>query len=232
MLLGELLEPLVLPEAPPLLLAPELPDVAPLELCSLRHFSFSAPIMLSQRLLPVPADDVPLPEPMLVPLEVVPVPALGAVVLLLDVLGLVLLLGVLGLVLLLEVLGVEVLEEEDPVTPVPALPAVPVSPLRVEVPALPLGVVVVPALLDVPVPMVLPEVPVLDLVVAPAPLSEAQPAPKATRAAAVAAASSFNVIRILLLDMGCTRKVRTRLEQDTCRRAGTHLAPCGACNPI
>jgi len=92
------------------------------------------------------------------------------------------------------------------------------------VPAVP----VVPALLDVPVPMVLLEAPVLDLVVAPEPLSEAQPAPKATSAAAVAAASSFSFIRILLLDMGCTRKVRTRLEQDTCRRAGRHFAPGGA----
>lgn len=189
MLLGELVEPLVLPEALPVLLAPALPEVLPLEPWSLRHFSFSAPIMLSQRLLPTPVDEAPVPAPMLVPLEVVPVPALGAALPLVVALGAVLPLVVaLGLV----------------VVPVLALPAVPASPLRVVLPlVVALGLVpVVPALLEVPVPMVEPlEVLVLDLLavpelVVPEPPSEAQPAPKATSAAVVAVASSFSLIRI------------------------------------
>src|SRR5687767_207175 len=70
-LLGELVVPLLLPAAPPVLLAPALPEVVPLELWSLRHFSFSAPIRLSHLALPVPAAEAPVPAPMLVPLEVV-----------------------------------------------------------------------------------------------------------------------------------------------------------------
>src|SRR5688572_11370374 len=73
-LLGELPEPAA-PELLPVLLAPALPVLLPPELCSLKHFSFSAPTMLSQRLLPTLVDEPLLPEPMLVPLDA-PVPAL------------------------------------------------------------------------------------------------------------------------------------------------------------
>lgn len=174
--------------------------------------------MLSQRLLPALLDDVPVPV-LLLPLEVVPVPALlGSELPELVALGLELGLEVAELGLELVELGLEL--EVEPLAPVPllALPAVPVSPLRVELPlVVALGLVVlvpepltpvlleapVPALVpDVPVPMVPLEAPVLDLLVAPEPLSEAQPAPKATSAATVAAASSFTFIRILLLDRG------------------------------
>jgi hypothetical protein len=227
--LGEVAEPLVVPGALPVLLAPALPDVP----CSLRHFSFSAPIRLSHLLLPVPAaDEVPVPAPMLVPLEVVPVPApaLGVVLLLEVALGV--LVVSLGLVLVLELVLAE------PLTPVPALP---VEVLGVLVVALGsgalLGLVVVvaepltPVLLEAPVPVVpvlpvLAEVPaagavplevlVLDLLVVPEPLSEAQPAPRATSAAAVAAASNFSFIAFLLT--GLTRKLRTPLQQMPCPR--------------
>jgi hypothetical protein len=232
--LGEVVEPLVLPDALPVLLAPALPDVP----CSLRHFSFSAPIRLSHLLLPVPAaGEALVPAPMLVPLEVVPVPApaLGVVLLLELVLGvLVVALGALvvslGLVLVLELVLAE------PLTPVPALPvellgvlvvalgsgallglvvvvAEPLTPVLLEapVPVVP----VLPVLLDVPAAgAVLLEVLVLDLLVAPVPLSEAQPAPRATSAAAVAAASNFSFIAFLLT--GLTRKLRTPLQQKPC----------------
>ena len=75
--LGELAEPLVLPEVPPELVAPALPlpvvplpVVLPLELRSFRHLILSALGRLSQRLL---SDIVPLE---LVLPDVVPVPAL------------------------------------------------------------------------------------------------------------------------------------------------------------
>jgi hypothetical protein len=183
-LLGELVVPLLLPAAPPVLLAPALPEVVPLELCSLRHFSFSAPIRLSHLALPVPAAEAPVPAPMLVPLEVVPVPALVLGV----ELPLVVALGavpvsplpvVLPVVLPLVVaLGLVVVVVPEPLTPVLLEAPVPVVP-------------VLPALLGAPVPTV-ELLEVLDLLVAPEPpLSEAQPAPRVASAAAVATASSF-----------------------------------------
>ena len=158
--LGEVAEPLV------------LPVVLPLELWSFKHFSFSAPIRLSQRLLPAVVDEAPVvPAPMLVPLEVVPaaelpVPAVPPVSPLVA----------LGLVVVVA----------EPLTPVlleAPVAVAPVLPVPLEVPAA--GVVLL-------------EVLVLDLLVAPEPLSDAQPAPKATSAAAVAAASSFSFIASLL----------------------------------
>ena len=217
--LGEAAEPLVLPEAPPELVAPALPlpVVLPLEVVwSFRHLILSALGRLSQRVLPVPAADAPLPESLLAPLELVPldiVPLELVVPLVLappEVVPVPALLGselpelVLGVVVALGL----VLVEPEPLTPV-----------LVEAPA-----PVVPALLEVPVPMVLLlEAPVLDLLVAPEPLSDAQPAPRATSAAAVAAASSFNFIRISFW-IGYARKARTRLQQDPCLRKHAYVA--------
>ena len=214
MLLGELgeAEPLVLPAAPPELVAPALPlpVVLPLEPCSFRHFCFSAVGMLSQRLLAVPAAEAPVPAPVLAPLEVVPLEVVPLEVVSLEVVPVPALLG--SELPELVALGLVVLVPE-PLTPVLLEAPAPVVP-------------VVPAPLEVPLPMVAPlDVPVLDLLVAPEPLSEAQPAPKATSAAAVAAASSFSFIRFSFWKWGIRARCAPGMSK---RHALRRNAPCAA----